>query len=133
MVGSKNPLEKVLGPEIATMMGAAHSAAGVSTHIGAGLKEILEDEDHNVTGVVLSDGTTLDVDMVILGAGITPATHFLTREETGVKLDAQGAVITDVFLQTDNKDIFAAGDVASFPLWMTGQQTRIEHWVHALE
>jgi len=115
------------------MMGAAHSAAGVCSHIGAGLKEILEDENKNVTGVVLTDGTTLDVDMVIIGAGITPATKFLAREETGVKLDAQGAVVTDAFLQTDNKDIFAAGDVASFPLWMTGKQTRIEHWVHALE
>lgn len=99
----------------------------------AGLKEVLEDENKNVTGVVLTDGTTLDVDMVIVGAGITPATKFLTREETGVKLDAQGAVVTDAFLQTHNKDIFAAGDVASFPLWMTGQQARIEHWVHALE
>ena len=50
-----------------------------------------------------------------------------------MKLDAQGGIVTDAFLQTDNKDIFAAGDVASFPLWMTGNQVRIEHWVHALE
>jgi len=56
-----------MGQEIGTMMGAAHGAAGVCSHIGAGLKEILEDENKNVKGVVLTDGTTLDVDMVILG------------------------------------------------------------------
>lgn len=81
----------------------------------------------------MKDGTTLDVDVVIIGAGIILSTKFLERKETGVKVDAQGAILTDAFLQTDNKDIFAAGDVASFPLWLTGKQARIEHWVNALE
>jgi len=36
--------------------------------------------------------------MVVVGTSIAPATKFLAREETGIKLDAQGAVICDPFL-----------------------------------
>ena len=69
--------------------------------------------------------------MVIIGSGIEPATGFLSRTESGIKLDDQGAVLCDPFLQTNKKDIWAAGDVASFPQWSTGKQTRIEHWINA--
>ena len=31
------------------------------------------------------------------------------------------------------KDVFAAGDVASYPYWATGSRTRTEHWVAALD
>lgn len=55
--------------------------------------------------------------MVLIGAGIIPATKFLARTDSGIKLDDKGAIICDPFLQTSNKDIFAAGDVASFPFW----------------
>jgi NADPH-dependent 2,4-dienoyl-CoA reductase/sulfur reductase-like enzyme len=71
--------------------------------------------------------------MVIVGTGIAPATKFLEREETGIKLDAQGAVICDPFLQSTAPDIYAAGDVCSFPYWQTGKQTRVEHWINALD
>jgi len=55
--------------------------------------------------------------MVLYGGGIDPNTKFLARTDSGVKLDDKGAVVCDPFLQTSNSDIFAAGDVASFPFW----------------
>lgn len=39
---------------------------------------------------------------------------------------------TDAFLKTSQKDVYAAGDVASYPYWYTGQQIRIEHWNEAI-
>ena len=108
------------------MIAAAHSEAGVTNHIGTGLKRIIKDGDGNVQGVELSNGTCLDVDMVLIGAGVTPTTNFLERSPNSkVKVDDKGFVITDCFLQTHDKDIFAAGDVASFLLWMNGKQTNI--------
>jgi pyruvate/2-oxoglutarate dehydrogenase complex dihydrolipoamide dehydrogenase (E3) component len=55
--------------------------------------------------------------MVIVATGIAPATKFLERTETGISLDDQGAIKCDPFLQSSAPDIFAAGDVCSFPYW----------------
>jgi len=97
------------------------------------VSEITKDAKGKVTGVVLADGKKLSVDMVVLGAGVTPRTAFLARTECGIKRDESGAVVCDPFLQSSQKDIFAAGDVCSFPYWQTGRQTRVEHWSNALD
>jgi NADPH-dependent 2,4-dienoyl-CoA reductase/sulfur reductase-like enzyme len=34
----------------------------------------------------------------------------------------------NVYLQTSHADIYAAGDNALFPYWVTGTKTRVEHW-----
>jgi len=34
-------------------------------------------------------------------------------------------------MQTSDKNIFAAGDIASYPSWLDGKPQRIEHWVVA--
>jgi hypothetical protein len=46
-----------------------------------------------------------------------------------VKLDSQGGIICDPFLTSSNRDIFAAGDIATYPYWQTGERVRIEHFV----
>ena len=81
--------------------------------------------------VTLKDGTTVNVDFVIMGTGIKPNTEFLDRNQ--ITLDERGGIVCDPFLNTSNQDVFAAGDVASFPYWQTGEQVRIEHWVNALD
>lgn len=39
---------------------------------------------------------------------------------------------TNSFLETAKKDIYASGDVASYPFWYTGKQARIEHYNEAI-
>lgn len=134
MIGKEeHPLQTALGPELGAMMSMVHKKWGVNLHMKNKVAEILKDKDGNVESVKLEDGTIIEADCVIVGAGVSPATKFLERTDNGIKVDARGAVVCDPFLQTSNKDIFAAGDVASFPFWMTGKQVRIEHWVNALE
>ena len=134
MIGMEEfPLELALGKQVANMIAREHKEAGVKLYMQNGVKEIIKDQDGNVKAVLLNDGQQFEVDMVIVGTGIAPATKFLQREETGIKLDAQGAIICDPFLQSSAPDIFAAGDVCSFPYWQTGKQTRVEHWINALD
>lgn len=83
-----------------------------------------------VTHAELKDGTLLEADMVIFGAGVQPATQFV---KGAVDLDKDGSVKCDAFLRSSDKDIFAAGDVASFPFFLNGQRVRVEHWNHALQ
>jgi len=82
-----------------------------------------------VSGVELSDGTKVDADLVIVSVGIQPSTQFIGRE---VNLAEDGAIEVNPFLRTSNKDIFAAGDVAKFPYWVTGQKIRVEHWNNSI-
>ena len=104
---------------------------GVKLHAENEVQEIHKNQYGNVTGVTLKDGTHIDAQMVVIGHGISPNTSFLKRTETDVKVDDKGAVICDPFLQTSDPNIFAAGDVASFPFWQTGKNTRVEHWINA--
>ena len=76
-----------------------------------------------VEGVVLSDGTELDADLVVLGIGSRPATDWLVG--SGVALD--NGVVCDEVGRTSEPHVWALGDVAS---WRDadGHQVRVEHW-----
>ena len=103
-------------------MKSEHEKAGVVMHMSKKVKEIKGDKG-KVTSVVLGDGTEIPADLVIVGQGIIPSTDFVPVEK-----DVNGGIVCDPFLQTSEKDIFAAGDIASFPYWPTGERVRIEHY-----
>mmetsp|Transcript_17734 Transcript_17734/g.30019 ORF Transcript_17734/g.30019 Transcript_17734/m.30019 type:complete len:243 (+) Transcript_17734:1295-2023(+) len=128
-----NPLQTALGTEVGQMMANEHHKNGVHLHMDVGVKRITMNSNREVEGVILSTGEKILADMIIVGVGVQPSTDFLSRTETGIKLDKQGAVECDPFLQSSVNGIFAAGDNCSFPFWMDGKQTRIEHWVNAQE
>ena len=95
------------------------------------LKSVNEDEKGSVKSVSLSDGRELDADLVIVGTGVRPATKYL--RDTGIEMNRDGGIVCDPFLETSVKDIYAAGDLASYPYWPTGSRTRTEHWAVALD
>lgn len=100
-------------------------------HLGRKITEI-KGTDGKANQVVLDDGTVLqDTDLVLVGAGVLPATKFL--EGSGVEVDKLGGIICDPFLQSSAKDIYAAGDIANYPYWYTGQRQRIEHYMTAMD
>jgi NADPH-dependent 2,4-dienoyl-CoA reductase/sulfur reductase-like enzyme len=85
----------------------------------------------------LDDGTTLDVDVALVGLGGIPNTEWLRGSglaagQAGVACDA-GCRVFDMYgLATD--DIFAAGDVARCPHPVYGYRfLALEHWSNALE
>lgn len=65
--------------------------------------------------------------MLIVATGVEASTPFAKDLET-----AEGGIKTNVFLETSQKDVYAAGDVAAYPYWYTGNHTRIEHYNEAL-
>jgi NADPH-dependent 2,4-dienoyl-CoA reductase/sulfur reductase-like enzyme/nitrite reductase/ring-hydroxylating ferredoxin subunit len=76
-----------------------------------------------VESVTLRDGTQLPADLVIIGSGIEPATGFLPaslhRKDGGLQTDSRLRV---------HDGLFAAGDIAAFPLRGDGDHVRVEHW-----
>jgi NAD(P)H-nitrite reductase large subunit len=69
--------------------------------------------------VKLSNGEVLEVDLVISATGVKPNLDFL--EGTGLELD-QGLLVDD-HMQTNIKDVYAAGDVAQVRDFSTGEKT----------
>jgi NADPH-dependent 2,4-dienoyl-CoA reductase/sulfur reductase-like enzyme len=78
--------------------------------------------------VVAGDGRTLETDAIIAGLGIEP------RDELAVDAGlhvANGIVVDDRGRVGGHRDVFAAGDVASFPSAVLGVTMRVEHEDHA--
>jgi NADPH-dependent 2,4-dienoyl-CoA reductase/sulfur reductase-like enzyme len=73
--------------------------------------------------LTLSDGSTLDADVVVAGLGVTP--NVALAEAAGLKVD--NGIVVNAHLQTSDADIYAAGDVASFPAVGLDRQLRVEH------
>ncbi|OAE28083.1 hypothetical protein AXG93_4577s1150 [Marchantia polymorpha subsp. ruderalis] len=81
-----------------------------------------------VDGVELTDGTTLDADLVVVGVGARPVVApFL---DAGLKSEA-GAIEVDGMFNTSSPGVYAIGDVAAFPLKIYDRRTRVEHVDHA--
>jgi 3-phenylpropionate/trans-cinnamate dioxygenase ferredoxin reductase component len=75
-----------------------------------------------------SGGAELQADAVIAGLGIEPATELATL--IGLPVE-DGIVVDGLGRAGGREDVFAAGDVARFPLAALGHTARVEHEDHA--
>lgn len=81
-----------------------------------------------VEAIETDRGETMPCNLVVVAIGVTPNCEFL--DGSGLALD--DGVVVDEFLRTSDPDVFAAGDVASFPDPVFGVHRRIEHWDNAI-
>lgn len=129
----KVPLERVLGEEVGGVIQKGMEGKGLKFIMSAGVDkaEPSTTDPKKVGAVVLKDGTRLEADLVILGVGVSPATEYL-RNNNIIKLSDDGSVKTDdVFAVEGIKDVYAIGDIATYPYngpGGDGRYTRIEHW-----
>ena len=118
-------LQRVAAPETSDYFRKVHTGHGVDIREGVGLSRLTG--EGRVTGAELTDGTSLEVDLVIVGVGITPDTAL--AEAAGVELD--NGIKTDAHGRTSDPSIWAAGDCASFPY--KGQRIRLESVPNAID
>lgn len=121
------PLASVLGEQVGSLVTRLHRAEGVDVRAGVGVTEVRGEGGH-VSTVVLSDGSELPADLVVVGIGSRPATEWL--DGSGVVVD--NGVVCDEAGRTSAPHVWALGDVAS---WRdaTGHQARVEHWSNVAE
>ncbi len=118
-------LGRVAAPETADVVRAAHRAHGVDIREGVGLVRLTG--EGAVSAAELTDGSTLDVDFVIVGTGIRPDTAL--AEKAGIACD--NGIAVDEFGQTSAPNVWAAGDCASFPY--KGGRLRLESVQNAID
>lgn len=119
------PLGSVLGSEVGAIYAQLHRDNGVELRLGTAPERF--EGDGAVERVVLSDGTTIDCDAVVVGIGAIPRTEL--AEAAGLRVD--NGVLTDERLSTSAAGIFAAGDVARSLRPFYGEELRVEHWANA--
>ncbi|MFL4469122.1 NAD(P)/FAD-dependent oxidoreductase [Tateyamaria armeniaca] len=118
-------LQRVAAPETSDYFRALHAEHGVDIREGVGLDRLIG--EGAVSGAALSDGSTLDVDFVIVGVGIAPGTAL--AEAAGLTID--NGIATDAQGRTSASHVWAAGDCASFPY--RGARIRLESVPNAID
>ena len=120
------PLSRVLGDEMGRVCAAVHRDHGVDLRTGVGVSAVSGGD--RVEQVTLSDGSTVDADVVVVGIGVVPNTEWL--DGSGLELD-DGVVCDAACLAADR--VAAAGDVARWPNRLFGETMRVEHWDNAAQ
>ena len=117
----EQPLMRGLGVELGAWVGDRHREQGVRVCCGVGVTGFLG--SGRVERVKLTDGTSVEADVVVVGVGARPASDWL--EGSGLALE--DGVVCDGAGATAAPDVFAAGDVARW------RGARLEHWTSAVE
>jgi NADPH-dependent 2,4-dienoyl-CoA reductase/sulfur reductase-like enzyme/rhodanese-related sulfurtransferase len=65
-------------------------------------------EDGKLKAVKLSNGIELETELAVIAIGVTPNTEL--AEEAGIKIGKTGGIMVNEYMQTNDPDIYAAGD-----------------------
>lgn len=101
--------------EIADLAHKSFEKQGIKIITKASLKSNKKNKK-DITVTYEHNGKTQDitVERVIMSVGVVANTDALGLENTKVKLD-KGHIVTDAYTETDEKNIYAIGDVAAAP------------------
>ncbi len=115
------PFAKQLGEQVGRAFVGLHKQHGVAFRLGSGVASL--EGDGKVSAVVLDSGERIAADLVVVGFGVKPATSYAE----GLARRDDGGIIVDANLCAA-PGLYAAGDIASFPLHGDGAPVRVEHW-----
>ncbi len=115
-------LSRVAGPALSDFFAREHAAHDVDVLLNAQLAEI-EGSDGRLNSVVLTNGRSMSVDMVVVGIGIIPAVDPLRNAGA----DCPNGVLVDEHCRTSINGIYAIGDCAlQESAFAAGASIRIE-------
>lgn len=117
MESSDELLQRVLGRRLGRWCRHRLEDLGVAVRLGTGVREFTGTS--RVTGVVDTAGESLSVDSAIVCVGAEPETTL--AEQAGLRC-SRGIVVDDVG-STSAEGVYAAGDVASWPLRAGGRRS----------
>lgn len=124
-------MSRLFTPQIAAYYEKVYRDKGTEFVNGGWLgKEFLDDGNGNVRAVLCgnkdsADDKEIEGSLVVVGVGARVNT---TLFKDKLEMDERGGVVVDGTLKTSADGIYAAGDIATFPLKMyNNRPTRIEH------
>jgi len=119
------PMVRTFGPDFGAWIAQKHQQSGVDLKLGVSVDRFIGNNG-KVTGVITSDGETVEADVVVVGVGVIPATELAE----GANIDVNNGIVVDQYGQTSNPHVYAAGDVANQPDFFRGR-VRLETFQNA--
>jgi 3-phenylpropionate/trans-cinnamate dioxygenase ferredoxin reductase subunit len=117
---------RIFPPSLSAALNDYYRERGIEVLAGTSATRI-EQQDAG-TRIVLGHGRLLDADAVVAGIGIEPNVELAAAAD----LPVENGIVVDAFGRVDGRDdVFAAGDVARFPVPALGTEMRVEHEDHA--
>jgi NADPH-dependent 2,4-dienoyl-CoA reductase/sulfur reductase-like enzyme len=120
------PLARVVGAEMGRALMRLHHDNGTELRLGV---TIADAEADSVERLRLSDGTTLETDLVVVGIGVSPNVAWLD----GSGLNVSQGIVCNAALNAGAPLVFAAGDAASWPNELFERRMRVEHWTNTAQ
>jgi 3-phenylpropionate/trans-cinnamate dioxygenase ferredoxin reductase subunit len=118
-------LSRAAAPEVGTIFEAMHRDHGVDIRTSTPVTGF--EGDNQVRRVLCGDGEAVEADVVIVGIGVLPSDELAAA--AGLATD--NGIIVDQHGQTEDTDIYAAGDVTNHPNAILGRRVRLESWQNA--
>jgi len=117
---------RIFPPQLSAALNDYYTERGVEVLAEASVTGIAAHGEG--ASVTLGDGRLIEADAVVAGIGIEPSVELAAKAglpvTNGIIVDAYGRV-------GGRKDVFAAGDVARFPVAALATEVRVEHEDHA--
>lgn len=113
-------LERVASAPVSAFLQRFHEDKGVAFKLNAGIEAILGDT--RAECVLLSDGTQLSCDAVLVGVGAIPTASMAQA----IGLHCDDGILVDADCRTSDPHIFAIGDVAKRPHPLYNRDLRLE-------
>ncbi|MCH8550930.1 MAG: FAD-dependent oxidoreductase [Natronospirillum sp.] len=121
-------MKRAVPASIAQIIRQEHQNQGVHIHLSTRVSDVNTRHDRRM--LTLSNGQTIQADMIIAGVGAAPSTGL--AESAGLRIE--NGIAVDAGMATEDPHIFAAGDCCSFPHPLyDNNRMRLESWRCAQE
>lgn len=114
---------KIMDHEVTDVLNAEMKAQGVDLYFNDSIERI------EGKTLIMKNGVNFDVDFIAASAGVIPDVSL--AENVGLSIGSTGGIIVNEYMQTDDPDIYAIGDVAECSDWFTGKPKRVQLAWHA--
>lgn len=121
------PMIRAIGKETGAALGGIHGNNGTVLRCGVGVVGLKG--RGRIEHVMLSDGTQLPADVVVVGIGVVPNVEWLAG--SGLQID--NGIVCDRYLCAGVDRVFAAGDAALVDHGWLGHRQRGEQWTTAAD
>lgn len=109
--------------EITTILYDEMERNGVQFHLNTEIEKIKGNQ------ITMDNGDVIEVDFLVASIGTIPNTSLM--KEANLTIGETKGIVVNEFMQTNDPNIYALGDIAECKDWVTGKPKRVELAWHA--